>query len=300
MTLTQFITDSDVRNAIDNAFPKPNKNVNEEIKYEPKTKHYSIIGQAFDYIARFWVERQSDTVSKKEWTASYGLDIVKQQIPSHAQNCEQAYENAVDEYDKYIKAGKFNQETAKASIDLARLTSAYRGQLRPLNYIGEYDDGDIEDCLNLYDGLDKSNCLSCSDSVLNPSFEEISKLVGNADADIIIDNKLIDIKTTKNGSFKIDYWRQLVGYAILVDLYNELHEDDNPYPDLNTLCIYYSRHSVLKEINADVVYDNPEYEEFRAWFVDKALDEYSSLSKKDKSKLCEKFCEPYDYSDYHI
>jgi len=259
MTLTQFITDKDVRTAIDNAFPKPNKNITEEIKYEAKTKHYSLIGQVFDYIARFWVERQSDTVSKKEWTASYGLDIVKQQIPSHAQNCEQAYENAVDEYDKYIKAGKFNQETAKASIDLARLTSAYRGQLRPLNYIGEYDDGDIEDCLNLYDGLDKSNCLSCSDSVLNPSFEEISKLVGNADADIIIDNKLIDIKTTKNGSFKIDYWRQLVGYAILVDLYNELHEDDNPYPDLNTLCIYYSRHSVLKEINADVVYDNPEY-----------------------------------------
>jgi len=76
-----------------------------------------------------------------------------------------------------------------------------------------------------------------------------------------------------------------------VDLYTELHEDDNPYPDINTLGIYYSRHSVLKEINADAVYDNPEYEEFRAWFVDKALDEYNLLSITDKSDLREQFCE---------
>ncbi len=116
MTLTQFITDKDVRNAIDNAFPKLNKNVNEEIKYEAKTKHYSLIGQAFDYIARFWVERQSDTVRKQDWNALQGLKNVKQQILSHAQTCEQAYENAVDEYEKYIKTGKFNRETAKASI----------------------------------------------------------------------------------------------------------------------------------------------------------------------------------------
>lgn len=295
MTLTQFIAEKDVRNAIDNSFPKPSKKINEEIKYEPKTKHYSLIGQTFDYIARFWVERQSDTVRKQEWTAAYGLDIVKQQIPSHAQTCEQAYENAVDEYEKYIKTGKFNQETAKASIDLARLTSAYRGQARQLNYIGEYDDGDIEDCLNLYNGLDESNCLSCTDSVLNPSFEEISRLVGNADADVIIDNKLIDIKTTKNSTFKIDYWRQLVGYAVLIDLYNTLCKDDNPYPEINTLGVYYSRHGVLKEITADTVYDNSDYEEFRAWFVDKALEEYDLLSMKDKSDIRERFCEPYEY-----
>ena len=298
MTLTQFIDDDEIKKAIDEKFPKPNKKIDKDIICNPQSKNYALVGQSFDYIARFWIERQSDSVQKEDWNASHGLNIVRQQLPSYKENCEKLYNNAEYQYNEYLKTGNFNKKTVQSAIDLSRLTTVYRsGYTGVLDNMGTYDEGDIEDCLNLYNSLDNSNALSCTNSILNPSFGDISRLVGNADADIIIDNKLIDIKTTKNAYFKKKDWRQIVGYAILVDLYNELCLSGNSKINIDELGIYFSRHSVLKVVDSDYLYENNNYKEFRAWFVDKALNKYNMLEKPQKDYQREIFCEPYDYSN---
>ena len=43
---------------------------------------------------------------------------------------------------------------------------------------------------------------------LNPTFGDASNLVGGADADIILDDMLIDIKTTKAISFTQEHYNQ--------------------------------------------------------------------------------------------
>ena len=58
-----------------------------------------------------------------------------------------------------------------------------------------------------------SNLLSLPHT-LNPAFEG-SRSVGGADADLIVDGTLIEIKTTTTSNLKIDWLRQLLGYVLL-------------------------------------------------------------------------------------
>ena len=52
---------------------------------------------------------------------------------------------------------------------------------------------------------------------LNPTFGEGSRLVGGADADIVVDDLIIEIKVVKEAKLAIGYVRQLVGYALLAN-----------------------------------------------------------------------------------
>lgn len=71
--------------------------------------------------------------------------------------------------------------------------------------------------------------------ILNPAFAG-SHDMGGADADLIIDGTLVEIKTTKNTALEPDWVRQLVGYWLL-DYSNEFH--------INAIGFYLPRHGVL-------------------------------------------------------
>lgn len=96
--------------------------------------------------------------------------------------------------------------------------------------------------------------------MLNPKFGWFSYAIKGADADLILDDNLIDIKTTKNTTFKRDYWNQLIGYYILADCHNILCDkfgnlyDFEKYPNISTISIYFSRHGVLQSVDVDNIY----------------------------------------------
>ncbi len=70
---------------------------------------------------------------------------------------------------------------------------------------------------------------------LNPTFTG-SHDVGGADADLVVDGCLIDIKTSISSQVKAEYLYQLAGY-LLLDYDDLLH--------LNTLGIYMARQGLL-------------------------------------------------------
>lgn len=71
---------------------------------------------------------------------------------------------------------------------------------------------------------------------LNPNFGSYSRLIGGADADLIVDSVLIDIKTKKSFSItQQDLW-QLIGYLLL--------DRDDEY-EIKELGIYMTRQGVL-------------------------------------------------------
>jgi hypothetical protein len=74
---------------------------------------------------------------------------------------------------------------------------------------------------------------------MNPTFGDSSKDIGGADADIIIDDTIIDIKTTKYSKFEKEYFRQLIGYYLLNV------RECNKYGKINNLGIYFSRYGLL-------------------------------------------------------
>ena len=68
-------------------------------------------------------------------------------------------------------------------------------------------------------------------------------MVGGADADLIIDRILIDIKTTKSNSFTQDMYNQLLGYYALSTFRKDLD-------GITELGIYFSRYGVLNVVAA--------------------------------------------------
>lgn len=62
--------------------------------------------------------------------------------------------------------------------------------------------------------LTQQSHLLLSPHVLNPVFAG-SRDVGGADADLIVDGCLIDLKTTKQASIEAEWLRQIVGYLLL-------------------------------------------------------------------------------------
>ena len=90
--------------------------------------------------------------------------------------------------------------------------------------------------------------------------------MGGADADLILGDTLIDIKTTKFLKLKQDMWSQVVGYYLL-DMIN-----GNGY-DIKNLGIYFSRHGVLQTFSVD---DLGDVGDFMDWFKEEV--------KKDKRR----------------
>ena len=81
---------------------------------------------------------------------------------------------------------------------------------------------------------------------LNPTFGEGSRLVGGADADLVLDGIIIDIKTTSKMVFSQQYFKQLVGYYIL-GMIGGVHVGDNYVngEEREELAIYYSRYGYM-------------------------------------------------------
>jgi len=174
--------------------------------------------------------------------------------------------------------------------------------MREPTNLGEYDDGDIIDCIQLIETLNSSEALTGDEVYLNPVFGTASQLVKGADADVILDGTLVDVKVTKKSTFKADYWRQLVGYMTLADIHATLHKEgvyeelefgDNrdweSLPEITEFSVYFARHGELVTHPAEVVYDTDHYPEFRSWFVDTALSEYSLVGDPTKNVLRDVF-----------
>lgn len=138
----------------------------------------------------------------------------------------------------------------------------------------------------------------------NPTFGG-HRYILPGEGDFIVDDLLIDIKTTENRSFTNSFWRQLLMYYILVDVQRELHGVegrtygkegfDEPYPEISRVGIYFARYGELQTIDMDELLDDTErYEEFRAWFIDRAIEE-NRHAQHDYSAIRGVFTDPYDF-----
>ena len=60
---------SDVKQKFVESFPKPPFRVNREILAPPSTEHNSVVGTAFDYLLRFFLEYSYSQTISDEWIA---------------------------------------------------------------------------------------------------------------------------------------------------------------------------------------------------------------------------------------
>lgn len=286
MSLTTFLAKPDVREKFSSEFEKPKLQVKKEIVAPPMTKRYSLVGTAFDYLLRFRIEYLNPQSIKKDyWVAESALPLLSGE---NREKGEGIIGQTKANLSSFLETGKYDDELLKSTLLLAGLDSVFRTRAkRGIEYIGLVDNQDVQDLKNLISAVDMQIFKAQERCNLNPTFGRASQLVGGADADLIIDDMLIDIKTTKKFELTRDHFHQLLGYLTLYYL-EALIERKESLPDINKLAIYFSRYSYLHVIQIENITSAEKFARFMKWFFDRAKADYDkqkSLVQSMKLKL---------------
>lgn len=293
MSLTSFLKYKDVKEKFKQEFPMPKFNLSGDLLAAPKTNHYIRMGIAFDYLMRFYLKRINRNAITRAWVAEVACALAIELINDDKmlKKLINILKDSKKIYSEYLKTGEMNDEVIKTCLLLAPLDLFRRGLfIDP--YIGTTNPRDIEDLKDLIKLVNPKEFKSRKICMLNPTFGKASTLVGGADMDLLLDNALIDIKTTKFLKLKRDYLNQLIGYYILF-LIGGL-DDAPPKAKVEFIGVYYSRHGLLYKIPIREVVGKCDLQKFILWFKKRAKQ-----AEKNPEKL-RKIMAAYDKLDAQL
>lgn len=272
MSLTSLIkSDKELRDKIRVTFSRPKLGKNRPLLVEPRIKHHSLIGTAFDYIFRFYLERINNIRNKSEaWIAEQAIEL----LVSNGDVYEVGIDiiNSVKELKKeYVETGKLSRDLIRETLRMSYIDPVFRAGVG-IEYIGaDAEEEDIDDIEKQF-ALVEENWFKTKDiCLLNPTFGEASRFVGGADADFLIDDKLIDIKTTKKLELKLNDFCQIIGYLLLHKISGI---DEQKEIEINQLGLYYSRYGYLFLFDIQNIIDDKSLCEFTKWFEAKIRQRY--------------------------
>ena len=242
MSLTSFIKNKEVSELFANEFKKPRGKIVGEIKAPPITNHFGMIGTAFDYLMRFYLKYHNPKAKEQTWVAEMSCKKLSEVNPSVHKKAVKNLKFAKDAYSKFLKNGILNENILKSAILLAQLDPIYRADYVDDN-MGVVDNHDIQDLRNLISLVNIEDFMANSYCLLNPTFSEGSVLVSGADADIIIDNQMIDIKTTKKLEISREMFNQIIGYYVLGKI-GGMGEEKIDASNINEIGFYFSRYGI--------------------------------------------------------
>jgi len=270
MSLTSFLKEDYVQKKFAQTFKLPRANLFKGIRVEAITSNYSLVGTAFDYLLRFYIKKHDPKAKERTWVAEEALFRISG--TDFFPELEKKYNFAEQIYFKYLEDGIITEDLIKACIFLARMDLIVRAGIIDPN-MDVYEKEDIIDLKHLIELVEIDTFMSKNRSALNPTFGEASRLIGGADADLIIDDNLIDIKTTQKIELKPIYYYQLLGYYILslhsgIDAFKNVPELSKM--EIKKLSIYYSRYRYLLVFDAPDMND-PKFKEFYDWFINEII-----------------------------
>lgn len=292
MSLTSFVRTPDILKKILAYWPLPAFSLRGRLLAPPLTKNYALVGTAFDYLLRFYIKRLYPDAVEKEWIAELAIkptifftafEAYKNKELNKLRNCEIDVEGAIlyekikcalgeakNDYSRFLITSELKDSLLSAVIKLAKLDAVYRGKYIDKN-IEIIDPLDITDLKQLCAIIPKEIFTNKRKILLNPTFPKGSEVVGGADCDIILDDLLIDIKTTKSLDLKKEVWAQIIGYIVLSDI---AHETDKKFPKPEKFGIYFSRYGLVWEYDLKKIYEASNYKEFRKWFEEEAVKRF--------------------------
>ena len=192
------------------------------------SRNYLIIGSAYDYYLRFSIQKNYKNIISRRLIAEMALETLKNIVANHPFYIK--YERALGEIEDCYNESKgiisnFINGDAQDSdkilatcIFFAKLDLLYRGGANPyetLLFATLAEKDDIKDLKGIINVASVKYFKPQRIAVLNPTFGKASIMIGGADADIIIDNKLIDIKVTKGFKLLRPNLNQLLIYYLL-------------------------------------------------------------------------------------
>ena len=263
MSLTSFLGIKEVKRVFSRVFSLPPFTAKPPMMAPPVTTNYGMVGTAFDYLMRFYLEKINPKTITHRWVAEEAVNLSQTIFPDHFEKANELLENAKKVYLDYRNSGVLTDDLIISSVHLAQLDPIFRAAVLDPN-MGSVENGDIEDLKNLINAMDPAIFTAKKICILNPTFGEGSHLVSGADGDFLIDKTLVDIKTTKNLQLKPDHFYQLIGYYIL----SEIGGIDNAPSGLKIekVGIYFSRHGFLYTLPIKPIIEQVNFPKFVDWF----------------------------------
>lgn len=258
MSLTSLIkTNKELVNKIDKSInfkpfriKKPLLIFSNDNKDDKRKYKFTTIGTAYDYIVRInLLKHKGETFNYRNTISYQGYNNYNNK-PFGTINIV-VYTYILNKVETYT-GGELTFEQAKAFLQYAIFDSYGRKQFKLTPFELSFTDEEVNDLIALSKlGIDTLLELNPVNIDVNPTFL-YSKLYGGADADLIIDDILIDIKTTIVDQFTKDYIHQLIGYYTLCKLENK---------NINKIGIYFARHNHLELIDIDKLIKIDEFDE---------------------------------------
>jgi len=295
-----------------NHFPNPGvkKDAN-IIAPSLQTTNSGEVGTAFDYLFRFNLERINKEVFVKQdsWVSLEALISIQNDLTFSNPNktitigynnerrvdrvkileyIQNEFNNALINYKNFLKDGILSNQLIKSSIFLAKLDLRIRMGIIDAN-IDFINPQTIEELYNLFTIVPWDKFKAKNHCILNPTFVKSSALVGGADADLIIDNKLIDIKTTKNLAIKREDLNQIIGYYFLSLIEDG---DNNKTIEIESVGIYFARYGYFWQKPLQDYYEKPELKKRSNEFIELIKDKNLILIPP-KPKKIDKSNSPY-------
>lgn len=266
MSLTSLLDQRHIRQRVAEEFPCPQFVIDKPMVAQPRSNRYSLVGTAFDYLLRFYVKRLNPGAIEREWVAK---EVVQSLDPLDDTDWEvlkiarSVVVDAVGNVHNYLTSGRVTRTLLHSCLQLAQLDVIYRAGYVDPN-VGVVHEEDVDDLKKLIGAVDPTPFKAQSICVLNPTFGTASRLVGGADADLVVDGTLIDVKTTKRPKLQREQYHQLIGYYAL-------HRLDGVfgYPRrrrITTLGVYFSRYGVLWTVRVRDVIREARFIPFLRWF----------------------------------
>ena len=289
MSLTSTLSDKNnqpLRDKFKTEFLRPEFKLQAELKAPPLTTNYTVVGTAFDYLLRFYLQRlNKDTFEDRgSWVADSAFRTLTEfTLPRKGKQVATGFRQdkiyktkdllkiVVDQYaqtksnhSKFLKDGNVTDELVANTLYLAKLDVYARAGIIDQNFDFHHPD-DIADIKAMLSLIDNDKFTAKTKCYFNPTFGAGSAIVGGADADLIIDNTLIDIKATKNLKLDRDHLNQTLGYYIL-SLIGGVNLKPYARP-IENIGIYFARHGELWTVPISSFGDSQKFSDFKDWFI---------------------------------
>lgn len=170
---------------------------------------------------------------------------------------ESLLKKAKSAHQRYVRSGRITDNLLGSVVRLAQLNLLYRLLYRPIMVprdLGSVKKGHIADLRKLISIVPIENFKAEKFCILNPGFgRRVSELIGFKNADIVLDDALIDIKTTKDLKIKRQMYNQLWQYYML----SRIGRIEGPKRKsmIKRLGIYFARHAKLVTFNVNDILD---------------------------------------------
>jgi hypothetical protein len=251
MSLTAFVERKDIKAEIRRCFPKkPPWRVRKSPIVSVTTTKPQVLGSAIDYFVRLHAERVNRQPNTSTWLAVVGAEFASFESPLMKLRTQAWLHDARCRWQDYLERGVLTEPLLSACIRLGQLEHVYRAKrLGPKSFL-PIEPADVEDMWGMAELAREQPWLTAEHRVLlNAKFCRWSKLIHGADCDLVVNDMIVELKTTKDTAISRRYLDQLIGYFILSRLDESSRFEREGV--VTRLGIYFTRFGKLLSFSVD-------------------------------------------------